>query len=53
MNVRYRVELSEAGRTVSSSVWSFTTPQHASWLNMVEIEIGAARPASGPSYRGA
>ena len=26
------------------------TPKHASWLNMVEIEIGAARPVPGSAH---
>ena len=26
-----------------ASAWSSTTPKHASWLNMVEIEIGVLR----------
>jgi hypothetical protein len=26
-------------------------PKHASWLNMVEIEIGAAQPMPGPAHR--
>ena len=27
------------------------TPKHASWLNMVEIEIGVLKPVPGPAHR--
>ena len=55
MNLRYRVELSEeerqeleallsggkhAARKLKQRLEFHYTPKHASWLNMVEIEIG-------------
>jgi len=30
-------------RAACCAAWSSTTPKHASWLNMVEIEIGVLR----------
>jgi hypothetical protein len=41
MNVRYRVELSQTERAELTALLS--AGKHASWLNMVEIEIGVLR----------